>query len=149
MILAIDPGLHSGWSVLSEVEGLLDLGYGETWPLGLWPGKFQAIIECPEVYPDTRAPQANNLITLALRVGRYQERLEAKGVPVRLVLPKVWKGQLPKPVHHIRGRKKMTPKEQAIEDRCLQLVPLSHHLDAKDARNLALWAAGRLPKSGY
>src|SRR5882757_2910010 len=109
MILAIDPGISTGWCLLGK--DCIACSAGEN-----WPSVLEAIIEYPEVYPDTRPSQANNLITLALRVGQYKERLERVGVNVRLVKPKEWKGQTPKDVHHRRGRAKLSANEQTFVD---------------------------------
>lgn len=150
MLLAIDPGISTGWAIFSLTK-LIDCGLGEDWPLTCWGAvQFEAIIELPEVYnPRFMKGDPNDLITLARRVGRYEERLILKGIPVEVVLPKTWKGQLDKDVHHARGRRRLSDSEKIILDQAeVPIGSLKAKLDVRDAVNLGLWKSGRLPKSG-
>jgi len=148
MIIAIDPGISTGWCHITPA-GILACGRGEDFIPSAWGQKeLTAVIEDQEVYPQTPASQANNLITLAHRVGRYQERLESRGPAPSLVLPKLWKGQVKKPVHHARMYTKLTSVERKVVDAVTSKIPEKATEDVLDAVCLALWKLGRLPKSG-
>lgn len=96
MLLAIDPGRDTGWSIWYQ-GALVSAG------LGLAPRQLydEVVIEVPEVYPGGPKVDPNDLITLAVLVGRYVERYNTVSY---LVKPKRWKGQVPKEIHHRRLR---------------------------------------------
>ncbi len=103
MFLAIDPGIDTGWAVLDAGGTLHACGLGEDFPC---LSNRAAVIERPQVYQASKSKgNPNDLITLAIRVGRYQQRLLGAGVlcpDANLVLPTTWKGQVPKGIHHAR-----------------------------------------------
>lgn len=146
-IMAIDPGIHTGIAIVED-----DLLVWCHWdPIFLSVGRDCdiGVIERPQVYPSTNAKQANDLITLAIRVGHYSRHVEDLGVKVEHVLPVTWKGNVPKPAHHRRMRTKLSSAETIVLERTLARAPKGYHLDIQDAICLGLWRAGRLPKSGY
>ncbi len=132
-LLAIDPGVDTGWAIFMQ-QRLYLCG------LGMWPQAFlyeaEAIMERPQVYPRTRPKQANDLITLAIRVGQYKERIEARGAKVTLILPNKWKGSVPKPIHNQRVKDTLTPVE-------LKILGAGDH-NVIDAVGLGLYALNRL-----
>lgn len=138
MYLAIDPGLSTGWAVLDATGTLVALGEGESFPVHSNVG---ALIELPQVYRAGKSKgDPNNLITLAVRVGRYQERLVAAGVPTELVRPVTWKGQVPKEVHHPQVCAKLTdPERLMISSRFGRSNQKNRHEDVWDAVALAKW----------
>jgi hypothetical protein len=70
------------------------------------------IIEVPQIYPGQQQKgDQNDLIKLAVMVGRYADRATACGFQVKLVKPREWKGQLPKDVCWRRVRETLTPLE--------------------------------------
>src|SRR6185312_16842694 len=72
------------------------------------------LIECPQVYRHHLSKgDPNDLIKLAVGVGRYAEFFENRGAKVALVLPAEWKGQIPKEVHHARVMSALTRHEAA------------------------------------
>lgn len=144
-LLAIDPGIHTGWAYFDSKKQLSYSGHGEDF-LDFGQGYGLVIIERPQVYPTTNAKQANNLITLALQAGKYAGMLRLS--TVEYVLPSVWKGQIPKAVHHARGFEVLSPEEAALYHRSFEWIPKGYHEDVKDAINLGLWKLGRLPKQG-
>lgn len=87
-LLAIDPGLDTGWAIL--VDGrLVDAGLGA--PASA-DGCTKVIIERPQVYAGRSSKgDPNDLITLAIQVGRYTERY-GQGRDVEHILPHTWKG---------------------------------------------------------
>lgn len=105
MLLAIDPGLSTGWAVFTP--HLQSCGMGDPPDLKV----HHLIIEKPQVYPHTPTAQANNLITLAFQAGQYVGSIQHKALTV--VLPHVWKGTLPKPIHHLRIWKALDDAEKA------------------------------------
>ena len=135
--LAIDPGLSTGWALLDAWGDLVGCGNGQDWPAGI----DRAIIELPQVYrPGMSHAKPENLITLAVRVGQYKERLEVSGAVVLLEKPATWKGQVPKSVHHPRIRKALLPSEIPAMLAGLRGVTAKRSEDVWDAIGLAKWA---------
>ncbi len=96
--LAVDPGISTGWAQINASGVLIACGRGQK-----FPPCVRAIIELPQVYRAAASPtRPEDLITLAVRVGQYKERLEVAGARVELVQPASWKGQVPKKIHHPR-----------------------------------------------
>ena len=138
MYLGIDPGLSTGWAVLDATGGLVSCGRGEAFPC---LSNRQAVIEKPQVYQrQKKRVDPNNLITLAIRVGRYQERLEAAGVRVELVLPTTWKGQIDKERHHLRVHAALNEHERTLVEKFGKAGDDSRVDDVWDAVALAKWA---------
>lgn len=146
--LAIDPGIHTGWCVLNSVGTIHVVGKGETFPI---LSNRAAIIEQPQVYRASKSKgDPNNLITLAIRVGRYEERLSAAGVQCQLVLPTTWKGQINKHSHHLRTAASLTRDELQIVTAVAKSPEVrGYSEDVWDAVALAKWAflAGRFAVS--
>ena len=98
MYLAIDPGIDTGTATFAKDGSLLACSVGS-------PPRCSGlvVIEKPQVYPSRFSKgNPNDLITLAIQVGRYVERFEAQGAKVSLTLPHEWKGTIPKDIHHRR-----------------------------------------------
>lgn len=125
---AIDPGEHAGWAMFSDRD-LVACGPGT-------PDVFvgEVVIECPFIYPRGEA-DPNDLIILARRVGRLEERA---GKPCVLVFPRTWKGTIKKAIMTARIRKKLTDTERTL------LTKDDHNVI--DAIGLGLWRVGRLGK---
>lgn len=154
LLLAIDPGVVTGWaSFLSTTGELYQCGLGADWPKTF---QYTAIIEYPQVYPHTSAKQANDLIKLAIMVGEYKVGLPG----AELVLPHTWKGNTPKPVHHVRIWEDLAVRERArmasaggVEDyiqKCYAYTrgerktePASKVHNLFDAVGLGMWKFGR------
>jgi hypothetical protein len=137
MLLAYDPGRDCGWAVFDE-QGVYVRGGVRGVPDAT--GVRQAIIERPQVYRASRSKgDPNDLITLAIGVGRMQERLESKGVTVELVLPATWKGQIPKEVHHRRILEVLTATERTRLSASLSGIAPSIRHNLLDAVGLGLW----------
>lgn len=136
-VLAVDPGVDTGWCLV-ESGAVVDCGLG---PSG-WPRAPMAILERPQVYRQAQQKgDPNDLITLAIQIGRYVERLETAGTKTALVLPNTWKGQVPKDVHHRRIVAKLSPDEAARVASRLEHVAESKRHNVLDAVGLAKWAA--------
>lgn len=147
MFLAIDPGLSTGWAVLDARGNLTTCGAGENFPT---LSNREAVIERPQVYrPGKSKGNPNDLITLAIRVGRYQERLLSAGVrcpDANLVLPTSWKGQIDKLRHHLRTDATLSEHERAIVYRVAKAAgDRGYHEDVWDSVALAKWGFGAGP----
>lgn len=130
MLLAIDPGNVTGWAVFNgpQDQTLKGCGYGPPAALvGFRPDVL--VIERPQVY-DARHSKGdpNDLITLAITVGRLIERMDA--TTVLTPLPREWKKQLPKDICHKRALAVLSPDER-------RLLVSDHN--ALDAVALGLW----------
>jgi hypothetical protein len=138
VILAIDPGILTGWAVFDSRGALQVCGLGEDFPT---LSNRVAIIERPQVYRAAKSKgDPNDLITLAIRVGRYYERLEKAGVRVELVLPTTWKGQVPKKIHHERIASSMPAAEVEIVRGVEKKIGKLKCENVWDAVGLGKWA---------
>lgn len=130
-LIAIDPGKATGFAAFDAsdplepwegvdrlkvagvctLEECLDLIENYT-PLRQSRPAGDCIIEQPQIYPGQHQKgDQNDLIQLAVMVGRYVDRATACGFRVTLVKPCEWKGQLPKDVCWDRVRETLTPYE--------------------------------------
>lgn len=130
-VLGIDPGLDTGWAVIIDGK-LVNAGLGE--PRTVDNVTLGSVyIECPRIYP-TGTPNPNDLIKLAVMVGRYAEFFEVYGLDVTLVAPSGWKGQLPKAVTERRVRARFPDV-----DRWLVGVPKGKQHNILDAVGIACY----------
>ena len=123
-LVTIDPGKASGAAeflggvlsratVCTEEECLLFIENAA--PIRRGKPAGDCIIEVPQVYPGQQQKgDQNDLIRLAVMVGRYADRATACGFRVKLVKPREWKGQLPKDVCWRRVRETLTPFELEV-----------------------------------
>ena len=124
----------TGWAFVNDGK-LFDCGVGESWPCA-----DLAVIERPQVYtPGQSKGNPNDLITLAIRVGRYVERLARVGIRSELVLPNEWKGTINKDRHHARVRRNMPASELKLAKERLSGLSDSIAHNAWDAVALAYW----------
>lgn len=144
MILGIDPGACTGWARVSSDGRLMDAGVGSPAEVRAMFGAIyivgvdRAVIELPQVYRAARSKgDPNDLIDLAVTVGRYVQILESRAIKVVLVKPRDWKGQVPKEVHHKRILARLSTEEVA---RLPKLAASKVH-NMLDAVGLALWFA--------
>lgn len=126
MILCIDPGAKKAGVALFEVDGTLVsawLAEGQYWSdtaddvmrkMPVSAVKVSAVvIEKMQVYDHSPPAQANACILLSLMAGRVTGLFAST---VRCYhnyeyLPKEWKGQVPKEIHHRRIEEKLTDQE--------------------------------------
>ena len=144
-LVAIDPGKATGVAVFQDgvlhhatvcsLEECLIFIENEE-PLRRGKPAGDCIIEVPQVYPGQQQKgDQNDLINLAVTVGRYAERATACGFHVTLVKPREWKGQLPKDVCWQRVRETLT----SFELDKLEKVPKSRAHNMHDAIGLGTW----------
>lgn len=133
--LSIDPGTCTGWAQWRSIE-LVGCGIGEP-PFNRFGGC--AVIEKPQVYPNHPVPP-NDLITLAIQVGRYAELSWINGRGVGLVLPHEWKGNLPKDVCHARILQKLSPSELEVIAKAREIISKSYQHNMLDAIGIGLYS---------
>lgn len=149
-ILAIDPGACTGFALMRPVqdlrryvvdvvgtEAMATMGDVSETRLGTFIGsRYETVIELPQVYRAARSKgDPNDLIRLAVLVGRLQQLAEVSGSEVTLVQPAAWKGQVPKDVHHKRLMGRLCFEEQEK----LEGIHKTYRHNALDAVGLGLW----------
>jgi hypothetical protein len=148
-ILAIDPGRDTGWCLMSEARELRGAGLGDP------PLEFvghRVVVERPQIYPRSKG-DPNDLITLAIQVGRYSERFLARGCAVEEILPHTWKGTVDPDILCRRVWASLTAAEQALLGQVLEPLARTRFsaatlTDGKrhnviDAVGLAKWSLKR------
>ncbi len=138
MILGIDPGRSQGWAILDETGILRSCGLGDNPPV--LPSLV--VLEKPQIYPDTPTKQANDLVTLAVSVGRMAERFSKS--KILLVTPHTWKGSTPKPIHNRRVLAKLSLLENGIYLRDTLKIAESYKNNVIDAIGLAKYGFLRM-----
>lgn len=125
-LIAIDPGKVTGFAAFNSAnvnKGRLSFATACTeWECleniaetARRLGAEHCIIEVPQVYPGQQQKgDQNDLIKLAVMVGRYADRAASCGFQVKLVKPREWKGQLPKGVCWQRVRETLTAHELSV-----------------------------------
>ena len=139
MLLAIDPGLDSGWALFAPDRSLLACGLG-TPKTG---GVTEAIIEHPFIYPGGRTKSPNDIVKLAINAGEWSGRLRDRGVKVRFVYPRDWKGTIAAEICCNRALAALSDAEAAKYAHAVASVAKSKHHNVLDAIGLGLFAVGR------
>jgi hypothetical protein len=138
-MIAIDPGLSTGWAWFSpgrELEGCGGFNpEKEPCPVSSASGINQIVIELPCDRPGMRKGSVNDLITLALRAGIVAGQLLGPR-PIWWIRPDEWKGQISKDLCRERIRMLLLASE-------LARIPHGAPHDVWDAIGLGLFALGR------
>lgn len=115
MLLAIDPGTDTGWS-LFDARTLIACGLGDPRDNGfVRAGKItRLVVEKPRINPGGKA-RPNDMITLAVKTGWWTGVFAA--AEATLVEPWEWKGNLKKEISCERTWARLSPLEQAIVDK--------------------------------
>lgn len=160
VLLACDPGVHAvGWCAIAST-GILSYGWAQEQDVPAAPDVIVALchavhmhrptevlIELPQVYSRQRKGDPNDLIDVAVIVGRILERFHANRVPTTLVRPHGWKGSTPKKISHARAFRQMTQAEKnglpAHMLAALQTDRTRWEHNVWDAIAMALWKSGR------
>lgn len=148
-VMAIDPGLDTGWAVFDDAGALVRCGLGDPPP----SCGVSVIIERPQVYSRRASPgDPNNLITLAIQVGRYTERVSTQGSKYEHVLPHDWKGSLDSDICCRRVANSLTAAEKntlfavlsplARKPMTDDFLTSGKRHNVIDAVGLGLWALG-------
>lgn len=139
-LLAIDPGNMTGWAFFTDGLltkcGQLHRDAEQCWKLVLQCGPTVIVCEQPQIYQEGQGKGDPNKLLDMCREGGWFEMLATQmRIPFFEVLPRVWKGQLPKPVDHRRSASTLLPQE-LDKTRCLGE-------DGWDAVGLGLWKLER------
>lgn len=117
MLLAIDPGVDTGWALFLSSGRLIDCGLGH-------PGQSQhfrtrdlarVVIEHPMIYPRGQTPDPNAIVRLAVNAGEWGGRF-GPFADVTYVFPNRWKGSVPKDIHQARVWAKLSEEEKTVVD---------------------------------
>lgn len=148
-LVAIDAGEDSGWALFCKGQ-LIESGVTTGSPPTLPPSIClllnenrdcsKAIIEKPQAYPVSPV-DSNDLITLGIVVGEWKEYLYRHGATVELVLPRTWKGTVPKRIHGKRIVATLTEEEKKVLPRRPRAKNYDHNM--LDAVGLGLWKLER------
>lgn len=113
MLLAIDPGADTGWSLFDEPGRLVACGLGDPRDSGhVRAAKIRKlIVERPHQHGRARP---KDLITLALRAGRWAGVFGFKDEDVDYIEPMVWKGTRNKDQTKPLILAKLAPYEEVI-----------------------------------
>lgn len=143
MILAIDPGTHTGWALFKD-SLLVACGLGDprTSTAHVMRDITDVIIEHPVIYSGGRTRNPNDVLKVAVNAGEWAGTYRQKAL-VRYVTPQAWKGSVPKDVHQPRILAKLAPKEAEVLEASLRRVAKSKHNNVVDAVGLGLFHVGR------
>jgi hypothetical protein len=109
-LLAIDSG-HPECAV-AQVDDVRVVAVSMV-GLGMKPGEFdRVVVEIPTVRPDT--PNPEDLLLIAVAGSRLAERCAKNWRKVTEYRPTEWKGNTPKPPHHLRMWKALDARECAL-----------------------------------
>lgn len=134
--LAIDPGKSTGWALVNAAGVLIACGRGQDFP----PCRI-CVIELPQIYrPGLSPARPEDLVTLAVRVGQYKERVECRGAKVILEQPATWKHQVKKAIHHPRIAQSLMPVELKAVAKGIGKLTEKQAEDVWDAVGLAKWS---------
>lgn len=157
MLFAVDPGVEQcGVALFSSAwderdarlmwvqfqpskKPLLRLVNDAFGPVDLGGGLPECICELPEQRGRSTNVRMSDIIALTWAGSRVCANL-----PAETVRPSVWKGQVPKAIHHKRMEAALTPEERIVLQNCLRGVAKSVQHNLKDAVALGLWKLGRL-----
>ena len=140
MLLAIDPGCQKmGWAVFGPDNKLVSCGSivadnmeqtAKRLLAAVPHGITHGVTEYQQIYPGTKRP--NDIVKLAFAAGLYVGCFE---IPFTRVLPREWKGQVPKDVMIKRIHGRLTDDERR---RIPELATYRRH-DVLDAIGIGLW----------
>lgn len=134
--LAIDPGEHAGWAIMSESLKLTACGINKP------PRRpFKVVFyEMQEPRPSDSPAKKKNILTLCVTTGKLVGPFEELGSQLAFATPSGWKGQIPKHIHHPAILHALTPQEQDVVARCGNGIAASWIEDMMDAVGLACYA---------
>ncbi len=139
ILTAIDPGVKRCGVAMFEDGRLIVARHLDTESAvnDLWGDRL--IIEMPRVYGGRSSRgDTNDLLDLAMVVGRFQREAQSCGMDTRLVTPAQWKGQTPKDVMQRRTEAQLTEQELAVVREAK--LPKSRAHNMWDAIALGLFA---------
>lgn len=148
MILTLDPGVDTGWSIFEEGK-LAACGLGRP-SLAEYGGPFaEVLIECEELR-GRGEKNPNAILKMARTAGEHAGYFADRAKVVRYVRVAEWKGSTPKTICHARIWGRLDEWEKAIVDACFRAakgrkgMPESKRHNVLDALGLGLWSVGRM-----
>lgn len=135
-----------GWA-LFEGGTLAECGLAHA-PLGSWKSADLLVIERPQHYPGGVKCDPNDLITLAVKVGRVEEFVGAR--MLLEVVPRKWKGTVPKAIvaHRVEQAMRESPAQYSAFLRGVKPSPKSKQHNVIEAVGIGLWFLTMGPKIG-
>jgi hypothetical protein len=131
--LTVDPGVKaSAWAEWHQ-DHLVRCGLSAP-PLRPYLGDYALVtVEKPRVYPGTAKTDPNDLIDLAVEVGRLLGAYEK----TRCVYPFAWKRNATKPAAHAVIWRALSLGEQDAATQALRDAGVAHDVQARIAKGLA------------
>lgn len=140
---SIDPGC-TGWA---RWEGLYVVACGVSEDVDAVQVVGNLVIEKPQIYRAGKSKaKPNDLITLAIQVGRYVER--CKGMRVTLVTPAEWKGQVSKEIIVPRILGTLNERERGIATQASLGIAKGKIHNMVEAIGIGLHHCGRMGRGG-
>lgn len=135
-LLAIDPGECTGWAFFDNYK-LRACGVDPgTTPDGL--SYTDIVAEKPQVYPRSPVPP-NDLITLAVSLGRYVERWKKSAHAIHYVAPRQWKGTINPDILCARVFDSLSEPEKTIVAKAGKGIAPGKRHNMLDAIGLGAW----------
>ncbi len=147
-LMAVDPGVKSMgvacfsrdnkllWVELERADSLYEM-------LGNVSGyvykNVHTVVERPQVYRHGPG-DPNDLISLALVAGAWGGSADRTGL-IEFVLPRQWKGNVPKDIHQPKILASLDPDERQLVE---GIRPKSLRHNVIDAVGIGLWKLGRI-----
>tara|TARA_R110000822_G_scaffold1950_11_gene9332 strand:- start:754 stop:1257 length:504 start_codon:yes stop_codon:yes gene_type:complete len=132
------------WTETAAVNAVLD-GLQALRKRGVSLHHAHIHIEKPMHYGGAKAALQRDVVALEELSLRLRAELHPLGYKVSLYTPHGWKGNVPKPVHHRRVRRALSPAGR----RTIEAVDYGDaQADVWDALGLALFGAGQLGRGG-
>jgi hypothetical protein len=150
ILLTFDPAAHHvAWASFREARlegcGLIRERVAPTLEMKFRASEkwapMRAVVELPQVYNRRGAGDPNDLIAVAVTVGRIAQALGPL-TPCEFVHPHDWKGSVPKKVMLGRIEKRLDENELLVLNRADVIPSLRHNV--LDAIGIGLWEVGRL-----
>ncbi len=155
MLLAIDPGVSTGWALFNNAFRLHSCGLGMP---TVSDAPDEVVIECEQLRGRSEK-NPNSILLMARNAGEWFGRFAARGAYTQYIRVADWKGATPKDINHRRTFSKLGPDElAALVSGCSGVSPRSASVDAAirvgltkadkrgnilDAVGIGLWAVGR------
>ena len=144
MLLAIDPGIKTGvacfvggkliWAIVTDGDcETMSFTFSK-----MNPPPRQVVCELPQIYSSSKSKgDPNSLIPLAVQCGNIEAFALRWGSPCKMVLPRAWKGQVPKAIHRERLKKVLSPAEMKAATQFRYSTSVDHN--KWDAIGIRLW----------
>ncbi len=147
MLIAVDPGVHQCAVAWFNHGRLWEAGFRTEAIIHLMGPNHPAAPTCICELPEQRGRSTNIRMSDIINLTWAGARVCAN-LPTETVRPSVWKGQVPKKIHHERMAAALCPSERIVLRNALQNIAPGLQHNIKDAVSLGLWKLGRLGRGG-